>query len=73
MRTRVAHKSKIPRLRVKITVRSEVKLYLKLCCSETSKAKDKIREGSKSALLQKNNEIWLFCMCMSSVTENDSF
>ena len=34
----VAHKSKVPRPKVKVTIRSEIKLYLKLCCSETTKA-----------------------------------
>ena len=29
----VAHKRKVPRPKVKVTMRSEVKLYLKLCCS----------------------------------------
>ena len=38
MRRCVAHKSKVPRPMVKVTIRSEVKLYLKLCCSETTEA-----------------------------------
>ena len=36
MRKCVAHKSKVPRPKVKVTIRSEVKLYQKLCCSETN-------------------------------------
>ena len=38
MRRYVAHNSKVPRPKVKVTIRSEVKLYLKLCCSENTEA-----------------------------------
>ena len=33
MRMCVAHKRKVPRPKVNVTIMSEVKLYLKLCCS----------------------------------------
>ena len=36
MRRCVAHKSKVPTPKVKVTIRSKVKLCLKLCCSETT-------------------------------------
>ena len=38
MRRCVALKNKVPRPKVKVTIRSEVELYLKLCCSETTDA-----------------------------------
>ena len=38
MRRCVAHKSKVPRPKVKVTIRSEVKLCLKLCFSQTAEA-----------------------------------
>ena len=34
----VAHKNKVPTTKVKVTIKSEVKLCLKLCCSETTEA-----------------------------------
>ena len=34
----MAHKSKVPTPKVKVTIRSEVKLCLKLCCSSTAEA-----------------------------------
>ena len=36
MRRCVAHKSKVPRPKAKVTIRSEVKLCLKLCCYLTT-------------------------------------
>ena len=38
MRRSVAHKSKVPTPKVKVTIGSEVKLYLNLCCSYTAEA-----------------------------------
>ena len=38
MRRCVAHNSKFPRPKVKVTIRSEIKLYIQLCFSETTEA-----------------------------------
>ena len=38
MRRCVAHKSKVPTLKVKVTIGSEVKLCLNSCCSYTNEA-----------------------------------
>ena len=38
MRRCVKHKSKVPTPKVKVTIGSEVKLWLNLCCSYTAEA-----------------------------------